>query len=227
MHFSSPTNGNKNPKKSSLATESPADLPTKKIKVSSQLPPHPPTCPTPSEIPKLANPSSFLAMKSSSPNQRTTQTPPPLRRLSHCPSPPPMPRNFSTDDPSQPPLLKPNSRNKTFTTEYESHPGELAGRNYSHSSRGGARAVWKGERGCLGGWRAFSEGLLSPTGPDRPSRLTTSSAVFAIALLASLEEGMVRARPRDCSVTRKRRMRTARTSFLWHMEMEGEGAKPE
>lgn len=126
-----------------------------------------------------------------------------------------MPRNLSTDDPSQPPLLKPNSRNKTFTTEYESHPGELAGRNYSHSSRGGSSCVEGGTR-LSWGWRAFSEGLLSPTGPDRPSRLTTSSAVFAIALLASLEEGMVRARPRDCSVTRKRRMRIARTSFLWH-----------
>ena len=50
-------------------------------------------------------------------------------------------------------------------------------------------------------------GLLSYMGPSRPPRLTTSSAVLEIALLALSEEGMVRARPSDCSVARKMRMK--------------------
>lgn len=50
-------------------------------------------------------------------------------------------------------------------------------------------------------------GLLSYTGPDRPLRLITSPAVLESAFLASSEDGMVRVRPRNCSVARKNRMR--------------------
>lgn len=50
-------------------------------------------------------------------------------------------------------------------------------------------------------------GLLSYTGPDRPLRLITSPAMLESAFLASSEEGMVRVRPRNCSVARKNRMR--------------------